>query len=60
MKRASLYARLDEKTVERLDALAEEMTKAAHGEEQNRSDAMRVAIRRGLDAIDADRAKKTR
>jgi predicted DNA-binding ribbon-helix-helix protein len=58
MKRESTYVRLDEQTLARIDALAEEMTRNAHGSEHNRSDALRVVILRGLETIESKKSKR--
>lgn len=53
----NVYARLPEETVERIDALVAELSKAARGIELSRSDVLRLVIDRGLTALDAEQRK---
>lgn len=49
--------RLEDEDRERIGALAEALTARAHGAEVTASQALRVALRRGLDAIEAEMAE---
>jgi hypothetical protein len=49
-----LYVRLPAATIKRLDAQLGRMTKAMPGLALSRSDAVRVAIARGLEALEAE------
>jgi predicted transcriptional regulator len=46
--------RLDESTIQRLDQLAEALTTRAQGAKVSRTAAMRVAVERGLDVLEAE------
>jgi len=46
--------RLEEDLIERLDALAQELTERAAGAKVSRTAAMRVALERGLEVIESD------
>ncbi len=51
--------RLEETMIQRLDALAEKLSKAAGGVEVNRSSVARRALDLGIAALEAEQAKKT-
>ena len=52
----TISVKLDEDLVERIDAMARAMSAAAHGADVNRSNAMRVILEAGLEAM----VKKTK
>lgn len=53
-KGTPLYVRLPAETIKRLDAELARMTKAMPGLALSRSDAVRVAIARGLEALEGE------
>jgi hypothetical protein len=54
MATKSLTVRLEEDIFVRLDRLAEKLTVRAKGAEVNRSDALRVCVLSGLDALEKE------
>jgi len=50
--------RTDDETVEKLDALAAELSERAGGIEVDRSTAARAAMKRGIEALMADKKPK--
>ncbi|MCC6523373.1 MAG: hypothetical protein IT373_11975 [Polyangiaceae bacterium] len=57
MTEKPLAIRFDVETIERLDRLAENMSKRSGGVRVTRSDVVRVAVTRGLDALEAEFAE---
>lgn len=54
MRRLTVGVRLDPARVDRLDAVAAEMTRRAAGAEVKRSDAARVAMERGINSLEKE------
>jgi hypothetical protein len=54
----SVYVRLEDEKVERLDALVDELSAAARGIALSRSDVLRLVIDRGLMALDSEQKKR--
>ena len=54
----SVYVRMNEEDLKRLDALVAEMSKRAHGVKVTRADALRVLVDRGHEAITKDKRKE--
>ena len=58
MATESVYVRLDDEAIARLDALATEMSAAAKGARITRSAALRVLVDRGFASLDVEKSKK--
>lgn len=54
MPKITTSVRLDEEMQERLDAIAKAMADRVYGDPLTRSSAIRVAIQKGIEALEAD------